>query len=301
MKYAQQKSVPKEHYNLLGFSPKQLTLIRNFCVRVSDRPRLPLSRFHKESPYSRKQTTIEIINKAYRNKVITGPYLYCNSNIEVELIKDLKNPLKYWEEHKDNPGVNFCLALKGDWSYICFKKGASMLEYVSTPLPSFPAHCRVEDIYFEEKGALKRDPYPHGWDEQEWKVYDAMSDVRRKTYRELGKELGMSMFVVRECYLKILEQCKTLVSFFPIGFENYQYVLLTFKTEYEVGLEKALSKLDRTTYLYKYDGLIVLHLQVDPGAQEYNKVTARFEELDETGIINDLHVSIPNRWKNIYY
>lgn len=88
--------------------------------------------------------------------------------------------------------------------------------------------------------------------------------------------------------------------FFPIGFENYQYVLLTFKTKYEVGLEKALSKLDRTTYLYKYNELIVLQLQVDPTGQEYNKVAARFEELEEMGIIHDLSVSIPIGWKNIH-
>ena len=276
-------------------------LIHNFCARVSEKPRLSLSRFHKGSPYSRKQTTIDIINKAYENKVITGPYIYCNSGIEVELIKDLKNPLKYWAQHKDDPGVTMCLALRGDWSYICFRKGASMLEYTSTPLPSCPPLCRIEDIYFEEEGALPRDPYPHGWGEREWEVYYAMIDARKKTYRELEKELGISMFSVRECYLKILKQCKTLVCFFPNGFESYEYVLLIFKTKYEVGLEKALSKLDRTTYLYKYNGSIILHLQVSSENQEYNKATARFGELEEMGIIHDLRASIPNRWKNIHF
>ena len=64
-------------------------------------------------------------------------------------------------------------------------------------------------------------------------------------------------------------------AFFPSLVKGYQYVLLTFKTEYEVGLEKALSKLDRTTYFYKYNGLIILQLQVDPGAQEYNRANPR--------------------------
>ncbi len=283
-----------------GFTLEQLTLIRNFCVRLSEKPRLPISRFHSESPYLRKQTTTNIINEAFEKRVIAGPYLYCNSNIEVELIDNLRNPLKYWQEHKEDPGVNFCLALRGDWSYICFKKGASMLEFTDTPLPSYPALCKIENIYFEEEGALPQDEYPHGWDDDDWVVYSAMREARKKTYRELEKELGLSMFTIRKHYLRILEQCKVLVCFFPHRFEGYQYVLLTFKTKYEVGLRKALSKLDRSTYLYKYDGLIILHLQVDPGAQEYNRATARFGELEEMGIIHDLRVSIPSRWKNIH-
>ncbi|MBU7047009.1 MAG: hypothetical protein HXS54_11305 [Theionarchaea archaeon] len=289
-----------EEENSLGFSQKQLMFIRNFCVKLSQKPRFPPSRFHKESPYLRKQTTLEVINRAFTKRVITGPYLYCNSNIEVELIDNLEKPIEYWEEHKDDPGVNFCLALRGDWSYICFKKGASMLDYTSTPLPSYPALCRIEDIYFEEEGVLPRDKYPHGWEDNDWLVYNAMGEARKKTYRELEKELGFSMITVRNHYLKIIKQCKNLVCFFPNSFDGYQYVLLTFRTKYEIGLEKSLSKLDRTTYLYKSNGLIILHLQVDPDPQEYNKATSRFGELEEMGIIHDLRVSVPNRWKNIY-
>lgn len=295
------RGVPQEHLNSLGFSLKQLTLIRSFCERISENPRTSLSRFHKQSHYARKQTTIDIIDKALQKKIIIGPFLYCNNNIEVELIDNLKNPIKYWTEHKDDPGINLCLALRGDWSYVCFRKGANMLEYTSTPLPSYPALCKIEDIHFEEKGTLPRDPYPRGWEDREWQVYEAMGEPRRKTYRELEKELGLSMFTVRECYLKILKQCKTLVGFFPNSFEGYQYSLLTFRTEFEIGLEKALSRLDRTIYLYKYNGLIILHMQVDPGAKEYNKAIARFEELEEWGMIHDLRVSIPIRWKNVYY
>ena len=51
--------------------------------------------------------------------------------------------------------------------------------------------------------------------------------------------------------------------------------LLTFRTKYEIGLEKSLSKLDRTTYLYKSNGLIILHLQVDldPHPNIYSKIS----------------------------
>ena len=98
----------------------------------------------------------------------------------------------------------------------------------------------------------------------------------------------------------ILTDFMRIVCFFPDSFEGYQYALLTFRTKYEVGLKKALSKLDRTTYLYKYNGLIILHMQIDPGPQKYNSATARFGELEEMGIIHDLRVSVPNRWKNIH-
>ena len=93
---------------------------------------------------------------------------------------------------------------------------------------------------------------------------------------------------------------KVLTCFFPNGFYDYQSVLLTFKTKYEVGLEKALSELDRSSYLYKYDSTIILLIFIDRDTQVYNKITKRFGELEEMGIIHDLRVSIPNTYDSIY-
>lgn len=287
--------------NIVGFTDKQLKLILNYCRATVDNPRIPYNKFHsKYSSYSRKQSTAGLINKAYEKTVITGPFLYCSNNLEVVLLDDIKNPLRYWREHKDNPDIPFSMALQGDWDYIAFKKGANTLEYTETPIPFYPALYNLEDIYFEEKGELERDNYPHGWDEMDWKTYDAMRVPRKKSYQAVGEELGVSAFAVREHYLKILKQVKTLVCFFPIGFYNYQYSIVTFNTKYETGLRKALKKIDRTVYLYKSEGRIILHMQVDPEPAAINKVTAHFKELEENGIIHNFRASIPMEWKNIY-
>ena len=291
--------MPKK--NVVGFTDKQLKLILNYCRATLDNPKIPYNKFHsKYSFYTRKQSTADLINKAYEKTVITGPFLYCSSNLEVVLSDDIKSPLKHWREHKDNPDIPFSMALQGDWDYIAFKRGANTLDYTGTPIPSYPARCKLDDIYFEEEGELERDNYPHGWDEIDWNVYETMRKAREESYQTIGEKLGISIFAVRERYLKILNQVKTLICFFPIGFHNFQYSIVTFSTKYEVGLRKALKKVDRTVYLYKSEGRIILHMQIDPGPAAINRVTARFKELEESGIIHDLRASIPMKWKNLY-
>jgi len=291
--------VPKK--NVIGFTDKQLSLLLNYCRATLNNPRIPYNKFHsKYSFYSRKQSTADLISKAYEKVVVTGPFLYCSSNLEVVLLDNINNPLKHWKEQKSNPNIPFSMALQGDWDYLAFKRGANTLDYTETPIPSFPALCTLENIYFEEEGILTRDKYPHGWDEVDWEVFGAMRRARAESYKAIGEKLGISIFAVREHYLRILNQVKTLICFFPIGFYNYQYLVVTFSTKYEIGLERALKKLDRTTYLYKSEGRVILHMQVNSGPAAMNRVIARFKELEEIGIIHDFRASIPMEWKNIY-
>ena len=85
-----------------------------------------------------------------------------------------------------------------------------------------------------------------------------------------------------------------------LSYEGYQYVFLTFKTEYETGLLNALKKLDRTSYLYKYRDMIILIAFLLPEPLSYNSAVDKFKELEEVGIIHDLRVSIPREWHNTF-
>lgn len=288
-------------YNKLGFSHEHLEMIRNYCAKVTEKPRLAITQFHnKYSSFTRRGTTSRIINEAYDKYVITGPYLYCNSNIEVILLDDIDNPLQYWEEHRNDEGVTVSMALCGSWKYLCFRKGARSLKHTSTPLLSYPAWSELENFYFEEPGELGVDQYPHGWDELDWKMYDIFGITHKMSFVAVGSELEISWETVKRHYQRVLKQAKILTCFFPNGFYDYQSVLLTFKTKYEVGLKKALSELDRLSYLYKYNSTIILLIFIDRDTQVYNKITKRFGELEEMGIIHDLRVSIPNTYDSIY-
>ncbi|MGD2251118.1 MAG: hypothetical protein PVF58_22195 [Candidatus Methanofastidiosia archaeon] len=110
----------------------------------------------------------------------------------------------------------------------------------------------------------------------------------------------MSVKTVSRRYKKILPQCKVLVSFFPLGFENYSPQFVIFKTEYEMGLKKGLRKLSCTTYLYKAHDMIMLLLFLPPVPQTVNKSTKRFKEMEENGVIHDLCASTPFRYHNIF-
>ena len=297
------KSV-SEGKNRLGFTQKQLKTILDFCTEAGKEPRLSYSEFHRRyNPYSRKQSTIKLLNKAYSRTVITGPFIYCNRGIEVTLIKDERSPLKMLKEKKHDNETNYAIALSGDWSLISFKYGASTLEHTCTVIPASlsSTQVEVEDLMFYEEGKLEPDPYPHGWDELDWSIYELLDYPREVSYLEVGKKLGVSWKTVQYRFKKMLTQCKTLSCFFPFGYSGYNKLFVTFRTKYEVGLVKALRKLDRTTYLWKSRDTIILSLFFPPEPMSYNRGVERLKELEERGVIHDLHVSIPIRWYNVFF
>lgn len=289
-----------ERKNKLGFTSTQLEMILDFCTKVHRDPHISLTKYHRKySPYRRYNTTTRIIKKASENKVMNGPIIYCNSGINVILTKTDESPLKLFKEKKDDHRTTRTMALGGEWSFLWFHKGASTLRYFNTILPSYPPKMDLKSFYFDEEGNLKDDPYPLGWDETDWNIYDEMRMARNVSFLEVSKKLNVSRITIKKRFEKILRQCKVLISFFPLGYHGYDYLLLTLKTKYEIGLEKALEKLDRSTFLYKYKDMIILVLFTSPEPQTYNNVTNRFQELEELGIIHDLRVSIPMRWHSI--
>ena len=292
--------VPKGK-NRIGFTQEQLEVILSFCKKAIGKPRIPFSDFHRKySPYSRRCTTSDIIRRAYKRKVIFGPILFCNNNIDVELIHTSENPLHLFQEKKNDPKTTFLIGLYGDWSCIVFRKGANSLQYMNNIIPESLSNNKLEAITFDEKGKLEMLNYPHGWEDIDWKIYEMMRQPRNLSFMKVGQNLGTSWKSVKEHYEKIMVQCRAYMSFFPLGHKGYNYLFVTFRTKYEIGVEKALEKLDRTSFLYKTKNMIILVLFTSLDELSYNRVTARFSELEEIGIIHDLRACIPICWQNMF-
>jgi hypothetical protein len=294
------KKEKKRKKNIAGFTQKQLELLLKYCIATRNSPKISCNEFHRQySHYSRKQSTLDLLIKAYDREVIAGPLIYANVGIEVEILDDVENHRKLLEESDNDPNIRLAYALCGgvQKSFIRFKRGASTLSFYENVIPSFYSdNNSIKEILFEEKGKLPRDPYPHGWTEKHWALYENFRFPRRKTFRDLGKELDLAWDTANKYYKEILGQCKVCTSFFPIGRTNYSFQIVIFETEYEVGVLKALKRLNHTSYLYKFDSTIILGLFLRPYPGAYQKSADRFTYLEEIGMIHRLRVSIPRNY-----
>jgi len=289
----------KKKKNKLGFTKKQLSILLNYCVATRGEPKITYKSVHKNyTTYSRRKSTTDLIKKAYEKEVVTGPFLYVDTGIHVSFMDDVDNPMELLEKYEKDDNTTLAYALHGDWNFIRFERGASTLQYSDSIIPnSYPnSGYHIEDLTFDKKGQLPRDPYPHGWLDEHWGVYNCMRAPREVTYREVGKKIGLSWETVKKYYKDILGQCKILNCFFPLGIDGYGHQLVTFETDYEIGVLDALKKLNRTTFIYKANGIIILCLYLIPAPFNFNVSTNRFKELEENGYIRDLHVCTPRRW-----
>ncbi|MBU7028704.1 MAG: hypothetical protein HXS48_17345 [Theionarchaea archaeon] len=287
-----------------GFKEKHLKILLNYCKMTKIDPRVTYSQFHRKyRPYSREQSTMDLINAAYTHRVITGPVLYANTGIEVKLMDNINDPLEYLKKCKEDEKTTLAYALHGDWSFIHFRYGASMLKFADSILPhSYSNSCKyIEDIRVEEqKAKLPQDPYPHGWSDEHWDVYKVLRTPRSLTFRDVGKQIGLSWDSVKKYFYEVLRQCKVHSCFFPLGKNGYSHHVITFETEYEVSILRALKKLNRTTYIYKTQEMIILILFLIPRPLDFNISTNFFKELEEKGYIRDLHVCTPRKWHNTF-
>ncbi|MGD2247383.1 MAG: hypothetical protein PVF58_03185 [Candidatus Methanofastidiosia archaeon] len=237
-----------------------------------------------------------MIKKAYMANVIAGPFLYTNTGMDVILMDDIEKPIEYLKECKKDNETTLAYALDGYWNFLQFKHGTSTLQYTEAIIPNSLNKYQIENIEITKKGKLPQDPYPHGWTEKHWKIYNFLYSPQEISFRQAGIELGWTWRTVKKYYNEVLTQCKILTSFFPIGRTNYHHQLLTFKTDYEIGVLHALKKLDRTSYVYKARDIMILILFCNPDSLGTNKSARKFKELEEKGILRDLHVCTPLYW-----
>lgn len=269
----------------------QLQTLHAFVAVYSEFPKYSVRKFHSRfSHYKNRQTTQNLISEAIEQKVITKPKIWCNTGIEVLVFKDSENDLELFEKYSSEPNVTYAVLLCGQHSLLVLRKGASILRYAESIIPSYPARKAIEEISLTKKGELPSDQYPHRWDELDWQVYHYMKNPSI-SYSKVGKKLEVSWQTVKNRFEGLLKDCKTWISFFPRGYANYSQTFLTFETEYETGLREELKKLDRTTVLYKFENTILINLFYDHSLQHYI-----FSKLEKKGLIRNLSVSIPVRY-----
>lgn len=248
------------------------------------------------SPYRNDTAVHNLIEKAKNQKVISGPGLYCNTGLDVEVImngSDHRRVYELWEKKEEDLTLSYAIFFIGSHSGLFFRKGASLLDYLEDVVPSYPAQKKIMEMWPQTVGSLPVDPYPTGWDELDWAIYEVVKGNARMPYPAVLKRLNVDV-TAQTIYLrmqKIMRSCKVRVQFFPRGYDNYFKTFLTFKTDYEVGLREELQKLDRTSYLWKCSDLIMLNLFSDH--QLDHRI---FVKMEKEGLIHDLHVSIPLEW-----
>ena len=269
----------------------QLNSIFSFVTVYAKNPRVSTRELHKKySHYANRGATRGLIQEARKEKILIGPSLYCNSGLDVLLLTGDSISDEEFNKYKKDPTLKYAVSFLGSHSLLCFKKGASILKYSEAVIPSFPAKKSIDDLNLEEKGELPVDPYPHGWDEFDWAVFNHMKNPLI-SFQKVGSKLNVSWTTIKNRYKKILKSCKIWIGFFPKGYEGYNQTFLTFKTPYEVGLREELQKLDRTSYLYKFEDTIILNLFPDDTLQHYV-----FRKWEKEGKIQELRVSIPVEW-----
>ncbi len=264
-----------------------------YCIETKD---ARVTTFHhKFLPYSRKQSTIDLINRAEKNQIIFAPRTFCFQDAEANLLEYKNIPLiDLYEEKKKDPGIQMITALSGAFSLIYFRKGGTNLKYIACLTPSFPTSISFEkiDIGNYAAGKISEMTPPKTWDKLDWEIYNHRRNLLASSVK-IGEKLGVTFQTVLTRFKRILGDCQIWLPFFPKGYDNYVPYILTLKTDYEIGILAELKKLNRSTYVYKFDDTLVLtlffdkHLEIDS-----------FLVLEKKGLVHDLRVSYPHRYSN---
>ena len=278
------------------FTVSQLKTVYGFMTAFEKNPRITFKKLHKEySTYQALKSIIDLYRKASDCKILLAPSILINAHIDVEIIKDNETSPSdlfiLWNEKLKKSEVKYAVLLKGAHSLLIFKKGATLLTYAEAIKPSFPSSKKIEDIQPEEVGKLPCDLYPNNWNELDWKVYEYLKYPRSLSYIQVGEKLGVNWMTVKAHFGKIMKDCKPWNSFFPNGMSNYFHTYMTFQTDYEVGIREELKKIDRTSFIYKFGGTILLYAVL-----ENQEIYRRFYDLEKEGIIHNLRVSVPVQW-----
>lgn len=252
---------------------------------------------HKCKPYSRKQSTIDLINRAKKAKIIFEPQLLCIPDIDVEFYEYKTAPLiDLFEKKKNDPKVTYTMTLAGFYSLICFRYGKRSLTYVKCIIPSIPAkkHFNDIDLTVYNKESLPEMRKPEKWDALDWKIYKERKYPTASSVK-IGQKLGVTYVTVLNRYKKILKDCQIWIPFFPNGYKKYAQYVVTLKTAYETGLVKELKKLDRSSYVYKAGDTLILSLFFDRHLE-----IEKFLYLEKLGMIHDVRISFPLRYSNVF-
>ena len=278
---------------------ERIQILRDYVAYCVERKEVRVAKFHRAfKPYSRKQSTIDLVKKAIKRNIIFPPRLLCLQDTSTRLISYENVPLiDSYEEKKSDPDVYLVMALAGAYSLMYFKRGEKNLTFTTCIYPSYPARISFDQIdpTAYKKGALPELQKPQKWDALDWKIYKERNDPTRSSVK-IGQKLGISYDTVLTRYKKILKECQIWMPFFPRGYYQYVPYVLMMKTAYEIGLINELKKLDRSSYVYKVDDTLILTLFFDSRLE-----IESFLQLEKKRAIHDLRVSFPLRTYNEFW
>ena len=266
-------------------------VLYHFYSFYQEKARVKDSQLHNlQDIYKNIASTTKLIKYAKKRKIITGPSIFCNSGIEVDLLSDVEDAYLLFLKLRHDPSVTSLWTFLGQHSLLIFRIGASTLKYAEAIVPTYPSRFQVHHIKLEEKGQLPQDQYPMNWDDLDWEVYNLMRDPNVSLPKVAGK-LDVSWKTVKERFYRLLDDCKVWTEFYPKGKSAYSPTFLSFKTDYEISLRDQLQKLDRTSILFKVDETILLNLYLRNNLELYS-----FLKLRKKGLIRELKASIPVRY-----
>lgn len=181
------------------------------------------------------------------------------------------------------------IALEGTYSLLIFLKGNKReLSYMECISPSIPPLETFETIdptrYSPNKIPAMKLPK---WDSLDWKIYNERRDPTISSV-SIGEKLGISYKIVLRRYKKLLKDCKIWLPFFPNGYSNYTPYIISFRTKFETGFISELRKIDRSSYIYKFNDTMMLTLFFDQYLEIENLL-----KMEKNGIIHEVRVSSP--------
>jgi hypothetical protein len=226
-----------------------------------------------------------LVDKAFKDQILVGPRLYCNSGTNFALYtKEMKKKVE---------GIT----LVGQYSDLVISyTGEGNLQYVDVINPSFPEYITLESgltpderAFFDKitPGKLQPDKRPH-WDDTDWKIYYALRNPRQD-FTAVSQQLQIPRETFEKRFNKILNDCKVFLGFYPLGYKAYEPFLVTFTSKYETGIREWLQQLDRTSFLFKTDDLMLVSFF----HRHINRTCLKLVQLEEIGIIHSFKWAIP--------
>jgi hypothetical protein len=281
-----------------------LKILYKYVTYSTEIGRSPTTDFQRKCFPKKRRKTIANQIRQYENRIFFGPRLLVLGDVTVKMVPFEGMPaLETLEKDKRDNSVYHSMALVGSYSLISFRRnqessdGTNILTYAESIVPTYPSSNSMVDINLSTCKAQKLPTMRKSleWDDLDWGIYHNMRDPNRPS-NVAAKALGLSHMTVLNRFYRIQRDCSIWMPFFPKGYNGYSQSIVQLKTEYEVGLRDELQKLDRSTYIYKIDDFLLLHLFL-----EENKDLNPFLDLEKKGLIHSLGVSIPLRYHNRFF
>jgi hypothetical protein len=134
------------------------------------------------------------------------------------------------------------------------------------------------------KGRIPRKVFKDfSWSDIDWKIYETMNCNVRLKFATVAKETGVYPKTAKShFYERVLPSCVVAHYFFPKGYDFYYKMFLRIRSEYEIGITKALQKWPCTSYVFPLEQECVFVL-FHEGTREILRV---IQKLEREGIIS---------------